>query len=87
MQQNISQIASKQIMMAMVSEAVRLAPPKNVDMCQIPKSSEQYLRHGSRRTRNLSAHYDDNSVPYLEPTRHTPASISPGTQKRQQSGR
>ena len=59
-------------MMAMVSEAVRLAPPKGVEMRQIPKSSEQYLSRGSRRTRNPSAHYDDNSVPYLEPTRHTP---------------
>ena len=61
-----------QIMMAMVSEASRLAPPIDVEMRQIPKSSEQYLRRGSRRTRNPSAHYDDNSVPYLEPTRHTP---------------
>ena len=58
--------------MAMVSEASRLAPPIDVEMRQIPKSSEQYLRRGSRRTRNPSAHYDDNSVPYLEPTRHTP---------------
>ena len=61
-----------QIMVAMVSEAVRLAPPKDVEMRQIPKSSEQYLRRGSRRTRNPTAHYDDNSVPYMEPTRHTP---------------
>jgi hypothetical protein len=35
-----------QIMMAMVSEAVRLAPPKGVEMRQIPKSSEQYLHGG-----------------------------------------
>ena len=65
-------ILRTQIMMAMVSEAARLAPPIDVEMRQIPKSSEQYLHRGSRRTRNPSAHYDDNFVPYLGPTRHSP---------------
>ena len=61
-----------QIMLAMVSEAVRVAPPPGTEMRSIPKSSVQYLPRSTRSTRNASPFYNDDSVPYLEATNKTP---------------
>ena len=59
-------------MLAMVSEAVRVAPPPGTEMRSIPKSSVQYLHRSTRSTRNVSPLYDDDLVPYLEATNKTP---------------
>ena len=61
-----------QIMLAMVSEAVRVAPPPGTEMRSIPKSSVRYLHRSTRSTRNVSPLYDDDLVPYLEATNKTP---------------